>query len=89
MTGDDYARLGDHTDAYVTFDGNSAFMVMTHGRCSALQIDADRFTCAVYEFRPETCRALARNSSECAGEIFTKGDRPLITIKRKERGEPY
>ena len=89
VTGTDYARLGDHTDTYVAFDGNRAFMVMTHGHCAALRMDAGRFTCAVYELRPETCRALARDSNECAGEIFSKADRPLLALRRKKDGEPY
>lgn len=89
VTGADYARLGDHTDTYVAFDGNRAFMVMVEGHCAALRIDAGRFTCAVYEVRPETCRTLARDSSECAGEIFSKGDRPLVALRRKAEGKPY
>ena len=89
MSGSDHARLGDHTDDYVAFDGNRAFMVMTEGHCAALRIDAGRFTCAVYEWRPETCRTLERGSRECAGEIDSKGERPLIALRRKENGEAY
>ena len=87
MSGSDYARLGDHVDEYVAFDGARAFMVMTHGHCAALRIDAGRFTCAVYEWRPETCRTLARNSRECEGELESKRERPLIALRRKERGD--
>lgn len=89
VSGTDYARLGEHTDDYVAFDGHRAFMVMVEGHCSALRIDAGRFTCAVYAQRPETCRTLERGSPECAGEIHSKGERPLVALGKKARGEPY
>lgn len=88
VSGDDYARLGEHTDEYVAFDGNRAFMVMRDGHCAALRIDGERFLCAVYEWRPETCRTLARGSRECAGEIESKGERPLIALRHKESVGP-
>ncbi len=85
MTGADYERLGEQTAAYVEFDGNRAFMRMTAGHCAALTIVDGRFLCAVYALRPETCRTLLRDSEECAGEIVTKGDRPLIALRAKTR----
>ena len=85
MTGADHARLGEHTDAYVEFDGNRAFMRMTEGHCAALTIMDDRFLCAVYAQRPDTCRTLLRDSAECAGEMATKGERPLTALRAKPR----
>ena len=83
VTGDDHARLGDDAEKYVVFDGYRAYMRMAFGRCAALLIENGRFLCAVYERRPDTCRNLARSSAECAGEIATKGDRPLIALRLK------
>ncbi len=85
MTGADHARLGDATDVYVEFDGNRAFMRMSEGHCAALTIVGGSFLCAVNAQRPETCRTLERNSAECAGEITTKGDRPLTALRAKPR----
>lgn len=88
VTGTDYERLGEHVDTLVNFDGHRAFMRMDSGHCAALQIAEGRFLCAVYEQRPETCRALERDSPQCAGEIATKGERPLIALRLKAaRGE--
>ena len=81
VTGDDHARLGDDAEAYVEFDGNRAFMRMERGHCAALRIEGERFLCAVYAARPDTCRDLARDSAECAGEIFSKGERPLVALR--------
>jgi Fe-S-cluster containining protein len=82
VTGDDHARLGDHADELVWFDGNRAYLRMTNGHCSALRIETGSglFVCSVYESRPQTCRDLARGSSACRGEIETKRDRPLLAL---------
>ncbi len=79
VTGDDHARLGDHADELVVFEGIRAWMRMTEdGRCAALRVAASppRFTCAVYPQRPAACRELERGSPECLGELARKGDRP-------------
>lgn len=88
VTGDDHARLGDRADDLVVFHGTRAYMRMHDGHCAALRIDAARgeFVCTVYEERPATCRELARGSRECAGEIATKGDRPISLLSRARRG---
>jgi hypothetical protein len=83
VTGDDYARLGDEAESRVLFDGYQAFMRMESGRCAALRIEGRRFLCSVYETRPDTCRALLRDSAECAGELLTKGDRPLSALRAR------
>jgi uncharacterized protein len=86
VTGDDYARLGEAAEGLVHFIGNRAFMRLTEGHCAALRIDpAGRFTCSVYEARPGLCRELERGSPQCAGERFTKGERPaarLVMLRR-------
>jgi len=42
------------------------FMKMTGGHCVALRTDVpNRFLCAVYEDRPELCRALEPGSTPC------------------------
>jgi Fe-S-cluster containining protein len=78
VTGEDYARLGDRAAELVAWRGNRAYMRMEDGRCAALRVDraAGRFLCAVYDERPEICRALQPESRECEGERATKGDRP-------------
>ena len=85
MTGDDHARLGDAAEASVVFRGNKAYMRMALGRCAALVLEEGRFLCGVYETRPATCRELARDGAACGGEIATKGERPLIALRLKNR----
>lgn len=81
VTGDDHARIGDEADALVVFTDNKAFMRLTPPsargprRCAALVLEGDRFSCAIYERRPEVCRELARGSGACAGERAAKGPR--------------
>ncbi len=84
VTGDDHARLGDRAADLVVFHGNRAFMRMTGEHCAALRVDAARaeYVCSVYEVRPETCRALARGSAECRGELASKRDRPVEALIR-------
>jgi Fe-S-cluster containining protein len=88
VSGDDYARLGDAAETLVTWIGHRAYLRMEDGHCAALAIDASagRFVCTVYEARPATCRELARGSPECAGERATKGERPLIALRRSRNG---
>lgn len=82
MSGDDYARLGAHTEEFVLFDGNRAYMRMVAGHCSALNVNqAERsFTCGTYETRPQVCRDLARGGGACRAELESKQVRPLLVL---------
>jgi uncharacterized protein len=78
VTGDDHARLGEHAERLANFIGNRCYMRMHDGHCSALAVSAEgQFVCTVYEQRPEVCRALERDSSECHAERALKAERPL------------
>ena len=89
VTGDDYERLGDDAERLVEFLGNQAFLRLstTSGdapnHCAALVVQDGRFLCSVYERRPQVCRDLERGSPACAGEIATKGDRPIRLLTRR------
>jgi Fe-S-cluster containining protein len=50
---------------------NKAYMRIEDGRCAAL----NGTLCAIYEERPEICRALERGSPACEAEILRKGIR--------------
>jgi Fe-S-cluster containining protein len=78
LTGEDWARLGAEAERLAHFIGHRAYMKMTGGHCTALQLragddDGQKFFCSVYEQRPQVCRDLARGSPECLGELATKG----------------
>ena len=80
VTGYDWTRLGDDAERLAHFIGTRAFMRMSGGHCGALEIrttkeGARSFFCTIYERRPEICRALARGSPECLGELETKAAR--------------
>jgi len=87
--GDDYERLGDAVDDLVHFVGNRAYMRLADGHCAALRIELEgRFVCTVYEKRPDACRDLARESPNCAGELYTKRGRAqarLVELRRAAR----
>jgi uncharacterized protein len=87
--GDDYERLGDAVDDLVHFVGNRAYMRLADGHCAALRIELEgRFVCTVYEKRPDACRDLARESPNCAGELYTKRGRAqarLVELRRAPR----
>jgi Fe-S-cluster containining protein len=87
VTGEDYARLGDHADELVVWQGNRAYMKMARGRCAALAVAHGRFVCTIYENRPQTCRDLARGSRECEGERATKGERPRLALAPQGRDD--
>lgn len=76
VTGFDWERLGGDAERLAHFIGNRAFMKMSGGHCAALTIGPEgrgvRFSCSVYERRPEICRMLERGSPECLGELETK-----------------
>ncbi|MDB4990773.1 MAG: hypothetical protein JWN04_5951 [Myxococcaceae bacterium] len=85
VTGAGYSLLGDDAPALTQFIGNRCYMRMAEGHCGALRVhEADgNFVCSVYERRPEVCRALLRESSQCDAERGLKGDRPLAAQLRK------
>lgn len=78
VTGDDWSRLDDVPEgvdgaaSWVEWTDNAAFMRMEGGACAALRVDGPRVHCAIYERRPEVCRALASESSACDAEIERK-----------------
>jgi Fe-S-cluster containining protein len=92
VTGDDHQRLGAAAEDLVHFVGNRAYMRMTDGHCAALRIEpSGRFVCTVYETRPDTCRDLARESPQCAGERFTKAGRAearLVQLRKPAGDDP-
>jgi Fe-S-cluster containining protein len=79
VDGDDYERMGDGAESLTQFVGNRCFMRMTDGHCAALQMSAEGpRTCAIYERRPEVCRALERGSPACEAELLQKRQRPEL-----------
>jgi Fe-S-cluster containining protein len=84
VTGADYARLGDRAEDLVHFIGNKAFMRMLKHHCSALEFETitSKFSCSVYEQRPEACRELQSGSSACHGEKTVKAELVQLTIAR-------
>jgi uncharacterized protein len=104
VTGDDYARLGEHADAMVVFSGNRAYMRMQDGHCAALRLvsrhlaepESDlsavrvttEYVCSVYALRPETCRELQRGADTCRAERFAKADRPQLLALRLSQTRP-
>jgi uncharacterized protein len=83
VSGDDYARLAERSEALVSFDGVNAYMRMVDGHCSALEIEprSGQFVCTVYATRPQICRDLARGSGACLGEREAKAERPLLALR--------
>jgi Fe-S-cluster containining protein len=82
--GVDLDRMDDRARAYTDFTGNRCFMRLEDGRCTALVIDPSgpRFTCAIYEMRPDVCRSLERGSGACAADRHEKRERPLLAVER-------
>jgi Fe-S-cluster containining protein len=81
--GVDVDRMDERALGYTDFDGHRAFMRMVNGRCAALVIDPDakRFTCAIYEMRPDVCRSLEPGSGACKADRHAKRERPLLAIE--------
>jgi len=80
----DRERMGaDNLQRYTALVDGIRYMRMTRGCCDALEIDPvnKRFSCGIYEVRPDTCRGLTRGSSGCRDEIVEKWDRPIALIK--------
>jgi hypothetical protein len=82
--GVDYDRMGDRARSFTEFLGHRCFMRVEGGRCAALVIDpaARTFTCAIYDERPDCCRALERGSGACRADRHEKRERPLLAIER-------
>jgi uncharacterized protein len=80
--GCDWDRMDDRARGYTSFDGNKCHMRIEDGRCTALVIDplARTFHCAIYEHRPDSCRALDRGSGACRADRHEKAERPLLAI---------
>jgi Fe-S-cluster containining protein len=81
--GVDRDRMGDIAARYTALVGNQLFMRMGEGRCAALQIDPvrRRFSCGIYEVRPDTCRSLVAGTGACLAEIHAKSDRALQALQ--------
>lgn len=71
VTGADHARLLPDEQARLSWwDGNRCFLRTDAGRCAALGRDgAGRWSCTIYERRPEVCRDLERGSPACEAAI--------------------
>lgn len=68
--GDDHARLTQDEQArLVVWRGNRAFLRMEDGHCAALVVKDGRWSCGVYERRPQLCRDLARGGDACRNEV--------------------
>ncbi len=82
--GVDYERLGDAALAHTVFVENRCYLKMDGGHCSALTIDpvARRFSCSIYDVRPDVCRSLERGTGSCRGEWEAKAGRPDVAIER-------
>jgi Fe-S-cluster containining protein len=80
--GCDYERMDETARRHTVFVGNQCYLRFEQGHCSALMIDpiARRFRCAIYEQRPDCCRALERGSGACLGELHEKGERPALAV---------
>lgn len=88
--GFDWDRMGDAARELTHFIGNRCYMRLEEGRCAALRIDPEaeggaRFTCAIYEERPDACRALERGSGACRADRHEKGERPWIAVSALTR----
>jgi Fe-S-cluster containining protein len=80
VTGEDYARLGEHAEQATVFLGNRCYMRMEHGHCASLEVSAGRYACRIYEQRPAICRALERGSPSCTAEREEKLGRTLLAL---------
>lgn len=81
--GADWDRMGDVARGYTDFDGNRCYMRMEEGHCAALVIDPvkKRYTCAIYEERPDCCRVFERGMGGCRADRHEKGERPLLAVE--------
>ena len=51
--------------ALIERDGDTLLLRREGDRCAALDRDADRYTCRIYEGRPRTCREFERRGEHC------------------------
>jgi Fe-S-cluster containining protein len=73
VMGDDHARLTpDEQARLVVWIGNRAWLRMEDGHCAALAVVDGRWTCGVYERRPQLCRDLTRGGDACRHEVETR-----------------
>ena len=81
--GSDWDRMGDRARALTHFLENRCYMQIQDGHCAALRIDpvARRFSCAIYDERPDACRALERGHGACLADLHEKADRSLLAIE--------
>ena len=81
--GADWDRMGDQARALTHVLGNRCYMRLHDGHCAALDIDpvARRFSCSIYEERPDCCRALERGHGACLADLHEKAARPLLAIE--------
>ena len=67
LSGEDHARLTpEEQERVALFRGNRCFLRMTEGRCAALVLEGGRYTCTIYERRPQLCRDYRRGGPACA-----------------------
>jgi uncharacterized protein len=95
--GCDMDRMDDEALQYTDFLGHQCFLRIEDGHCAALQIDPGdpgrpgsqpRFTCAIYDMRPDVCRSLERGSGACRADRHEKAERPLIAVETLLRARP-
>ncbi|HVY45848.1 MAG TPA: YkgJ family cysteine cluster protein [Minicystis sp.] len=81
--GVDWDRMSEAARGYTEFIGNKCYMRVEGGRCAALRVEAEgpAFFCAIYDERPDCCRALERGSGVCRGERHAKAERPLLAAR--------
>lgn len=94
--GVDWDRMDAAARERTQFIENRCYMLMVDGHCSALRMEPSqgRFTCEVYDQRPDVCRSLVRGSGACRADYELKGDRAssaLVALRRKasEPGAPH
>ncbi|MGE0711740.1 MAG: YkgJ family cysteine cluster protein [Planctomycetota bacterium] len=67
LTGEDHARLLPAEAERTVFRGTRCFFQVTaDGRCVNLVVDQGRYSCAIYERRPQVCRDYERGGEACA-----------------------
>jgi uncharacterized protein len=88
--GYDWDRLDERARAFTHFLGNRCYLRLDEGHCAALVIDPSgpRFTCAIYEMRPDACRSLERGSGACRADRHEKRERPLLAVESLLRRVP-
>ncbi|WP_417489318.1 YkgJ family cysteine cluster protein [Maricaulis sp.] len=72
---EDQARIGPAAlpAASLFEEGGRAFVDFSCGHCTHLRLETGEALCAVYEHRPEACRAFRAGSFECQKAIRANG----------------